>query len=82
MLLVSPDFLASDFITEHELPYLLRAREDGNARIVIAVISECFWDETSLEKIQTAHDPANALDGLSDSGCNKVIKSICRKLPN
>ncbi len=80
LLLVSPGFLASDFIMKYELPYLLRARQGGRARIVYAVLSECFWDETPLKEIQAAHDAGKPLDGLSASKRHGVMKSICRKL--
>jgi len=80
LLLVSPGFLASEFIMSHELPYLLRAREEGSARIVYAVLSECFWDETPLKEIQAAHDTGKPLDGLTAANRNRVMKSICRTL--
>ncbi len=80
LLLVSPHFLASDFIMKYELPYLLRAREDGRARIVIALLSDGFWDETPLQEIQAAHDVSRPLDTFDESALNPIVKSICREL--
>ena len=80
LLLVSPKFLASDFIMKHEVPYLLRAHEEGRTRIVFAVLSECFWDQTPLKNIQAAHDTGKPLDGFTKSKRNRAIKSICQKL--
>ncbi len=80
LLLVSPEFLASEFIMKNELPYLLRAREEGRARLIIAVLSACAWDETPLKDIQGAHDLGKPLDGLRKAKCNEVINSICREL--
>lgn len=80
LLLISPGFLASEFIMRHEVPYLLRAREEGRTRIIIAVLSDCLWQETPLGEIQAAHDPKKPLDGLKPAQRSQVITSICRKL--
>ena len=80
LLLVTPAFLASDFIMKHELPYLLRAREEDKARIVFALVSHCLWKETPLNEIQFAHDTDTPLDSLSDSERNGAIVKICEQL--
>jgi len=80
LLLVSPAFLASDFLMMHELPYLRRAREDGRARIIFALLSSCLWKETPLKEIQAAHDTGKPLDALTEAKRNAAIKSICEKL--
>ncbi len=80
LLLVTPAFLDSDFIMERELPYLLRAREDGRARIVFAVVSDCGWEETPLKDIQAAYKTSIPLDTLTKAKRNTAIKSIYKQL--
>jgi hypothetical protein len=54
LLLVSPSFLASDFIMEQELPALV---EQGTP-LVPVLVRPCLWRTVPvLERVQWAHDP-------------------------
>lgn len=62
ILLVSADFLASDFITENELPPLLRDAEERGTRIVPVILKPCrFARDTNLRHFQAVNDPARTL---------------------
>ena len=52
VMLVSPDFLASDFIHEHELGPLLKEAEAGGVQILWVLIRDCSWKETPLKDYQ------------------------------
>ncbi|MER3435558.1 MAG: hypothetical protein C4288_19710 [Leptolyngbya sp. ERB_1_1] len=80
VLLVSPDFLASDFIAEHELPPLLKAAEQEGLVIVCLHISHCLYDETDLEHYQAVNDPSQTLDLLSVAERNRLLARVCREL--
>lgn len=43
ILLVSSDFLASDFVSEQEIPDLLQKREQEGLRIVPVIVRPCAW---------------------------------------
>jgi len=58
ILLVSADFLASDFITTEELPELIRAEKDRGLPIFAVVLKPCRMAGTALAEIQTVH-PVN-----------------------
>jgi O-acetyl-ADP-ribose deacetylase (regulator of RNase III) len=80
ILLVSPDFLASDFITEHELPSLLEAAATDQLTILCVHLSASMYGETDLEAYQGANDPQRPLDMLSAPEQNRELVNICQQV--
>src|SRR6185295_12248288 len=62
VLLVSADFLASDFIAHYELPELLKAAEERGTVILPLVVSPCgFLRDARLSRFQAVNDPRQPL---------------------
>jgi internalin A len=57
VMLVSPDFLASDFIHEHELGPLLKEGDAGGVTILWVLIRDCAYQETPLRDYQAVVSP-------------------------
>ena len=65
ILLVSTDFLASDFISTDELPPLLRKAADSGTRILPLIVSPCDYEISELEEFQAINNPDRTLADLS-----------------
>jgi hypothetical protein len=79
VLLVTPDFLASDFVVNVELPLLETANKEGLTILWIAV-KDSLYDETAIAKYQAANNPAKPLEELLDRELNKELRKICKKI--
>lgn len=65
ILLVSADFLASDFIAENELPPLLAAAQERGMTVLPVILSHCRFTHTSeLSAFQAVNDPSRPLAKL------------------
>nr|WP_281719847.1 macro domain-containing protein [Nitrosomonas nitrosa] len=80
VLLVSPNFLASEFIAQHELPPLLDKARNQGTRILWAQVSSCLYKESGIGVYQAAHDVAQPLDKLKPSKRNEVLVQICQNI--
>lgn len=62
ILLVSTDFLGSDFIATDELPPLLKAAEEEGAIILIVILKPCLFEEfPELNQYQAMNPPSNSV---------------------
>jgi hypothetical protein len=80
LLLVSPAFLASDFIHENELGPVLAAVEQGRKKILWMLLSDCLWDLTTIKDYRAAHDVGTPLDRLSPAKQNVELKKVANEV--
>lgn len=85
ILLVSTAFLASDFISNDELPPILRKAEEEGTRILSLIVSPCDFEDSELGDFQAVNSPDRTLADLGDNEAaveraylelNKEIKSL------
>lgn len=77
ILLISADFLASDFIIDNELPPLLKSAEEKGKIILPVIIRPCrFTRDKNLSKFQSINDPKIPLSKMDDNGKEEVYVEI------
>lgn len=68
VLLVSADFLASDFVVENELPPLLKAAQDEGVTIVPVILKPCAFNANKeISQFQSVNAPSNPLISLAEA---------------
>jgi hypothetical protein len=79
VLLVTPDFLASEFVARVELPAILR-RAGTDLTVVWIPIRASAYEATPLSHFQAAHDPRRPLASLPKPKQDEVMVSISKQI--
>jgi WD40 repeat protein len=82
VLLLSADFLASDFIYDDELPPRLREAGTGAITLVIIPVTASSYETTPLAARQFVHPPDKPLDGLPEPERNAAFVHIVKEIAN
>jgi TIR domain len=80
VILVSDNFLASDFILEKEVPRLLERRANGNLHIIPVIADSCLWKTLSwLEKMEVRPKEGN-LEEKEIAGWRTELTNIAQEI--
>ena len=94
VLLISPDFLASEYIANSELPVLLKNASIDGTKIFPIIISPCGYNtatfkypdpevgpnEFELSTLQSANPPSNTLVDMDEGDQNRVLQKVADEL--
>lgn len=80
VLLVSADFLASDFIQSEELPVLLRNASGRGTKIFPIVVGPCRYDLSPFSAFQAVNSPTSPLSGLPKAKAEAMLVDLSRDL--
>jgi TIR domain len=81
ILLVSADFIASDFISTNEVPPLLKSAEENGARILPIIVSPClFLRKQALSQFPSVNDPSDPLIGMQEGQQEAVFLRVSEEL--
>lgn len=80
VLLVTADFLASEFISDSELPVILDRAHKNQLTVIWIAVGHAAYQVTELAKFQAANDPRRPLESLRKPERDKVLLSIAQKV--
>jgi len=80
VMLVSKNYLASKFINDVELPYIVESAKRHRVHPFCIYVSHCMYKETVLADIQAANNPDKPLNALSVPRQEKELVAVCEKL--
>ena len=82
LLLVSADFLASDYIQDVELQHALERHQNNTARVVPIILRDCLWQQGALAQLQVLPTDGHPVTGDQwhnrDEAWLDVAKGILR----
>jgi hypothetical protein len=77
ILMISADFLASDFIIDNELPPLLKSAEEKGKIILPVILRPCrFTKDENLSKFQSINDPKFPLSKMDENEEEEIYVKI------
>ena len=80
LLLISVDFISSQYIWDKELKTALQKHENGTARIIPVILRECDWQDMPFAKLQalpTGAEPVSRFPD-KDQAYTNIAKEIAR----
>lgn len=96
VLLVSPAFLASEYIRNSELPVLLMKAQKSGVTVLPIILRRCLFtttkfkypdplsgpDELSLSTFQSANSPNKPLNAMQEHEQDEVLVSVAEQISN
>lgn len=80
VLLVTQDFLISEFIGKEELPTILEKAENEGLRILWVAVKPSTYADTAIGKYQALNDPFKPLSGLQPAERDQQMFEIYQKI--
>jgi hypothetical protein len=80
VLLVTRNFLASEFIANEEMPRLLEVAKQAGLTVVWIAVGDSLYEQTDITEYQAANDPAKPLNSLPEAEVDRELVRIAKKL--
>jgi TIR domain len=80
VLLISADFLASDFVQSEELPTLLKAAEERGLLILQLIVSPSRFERTPLAQLQSVNSPTEPLVNMNEYQRELLMETLATRI--
>ena len=71
VLVISADFLASDFVMKYEYPEALKMAQAQGTKIVVVIASPCLFDEFEISEFQAVNSSEETLLDLEEKSADQ-----------
>lgn len=80
VLLISDHYLASEFISTYELPYILDSARRHKVTLLWVHVRRALWNRTELEGYQAAYPPEPPIEHLDQPRQQDALAEIARRI--
>ena len=80
VVLVSADYLASDYVIDQEIPFLLEGARKRGVYSLAVIISPCRFERTPLRQFQAVNSPSSPLIGKSKQEQDHILASVAASI--
>lgn len=81
ILIISTDFLASDFIQSNELPALLNNANANGTKLLSLIVLPCrFKNQAGLNDLQALNDPSTPLSKMNESDQEETLVKLADRV--
>lgn len=80
ILLISQNFLASDYVASDELPQMLTAASERGLKIFPIIVSASFLRGSPLLKFQAVNSTSAPLDSVNESEQNRILARLAESI--
>jgi hypothetical protein len=80
VIVVSPSLLASEFVTNRELPKILKRHRRDGMRPMWIHYRPAMYERSAISKFQALHDPKTALLSLTKPKRDEAVLAIARRI--
>lgn len=90
LLMISADFLASDYCQDLELATAMQRHERGEARVIPVIVRKCDWESAAFARLQAVPQDGKPVTAWADAddawtdvarGIRRAAKSLARVEP-
>lgn len=80
ILLVSTDFLASEFVMRKEIPQLLEKAEKQGTTIMPLLVAPCMFTDSDISQFQAINSPENVLEDMSKTDQDRIFIKLMHEI--
>lgn len=80
LLLISPDFIDSDYCYDIEMNRALERHNTGDATVIPIIVRHCDWEDTPFSKIQLLPRNGQPLNSAAWPNIDEAFAHVCKEI--